>query len=179
MNLEYFRFIVSGIMMAGMGMSVCALVVTIILTIVQRPRLYYLMRSGMATAGFALGTFTMISWMVLSLFATSMNTFQIPPFCAGLACFSLPLFMGVCAALGPRLPGVLWLGRTLLYFVTPIAAFWIAQTIQFKEASESNRAEAMVWFIVYMVVTSVWWEALVFWDSAWRRQQRLPHELPA
>jgi hypothetical protein len=172
MNPQYFGYILMGILISGTGMSLCALIATIILTSVRPPRLYQLLRFGMTTAGFSLSTFMLAAWIVISLlFESSLSSAEVQTLWIGIVSFSIPMVMGALAAIGPKYPAVLWLGR-IVNGITPFAAFWVTSSSTFG----TNNSEPVFWLLLYFVVASLWWEGLVHWDRKLQKQRRLQLE---
>lgn len=170
MNDQFYGYMISGILVSGVGMSLCSLIVTIILTSIKRPRLYHLLRFGMTTAGFSLSNPAMSVWIVIVLFSTRLlEPWHVRSLWAGVACFLIPMVMGALAAIGPKYFTVLWMGRIVMYTITPLAAVWILST----PFLDHDKAEFAAWLFLYFVVTAIWWEGLVYWDrklqKAWQQ----------
>jgi len=170
MNAEFYGYIVYGIVISGAGMTLCSLIGTIVLTSIQRPRLYQLLRCGMTTAGFALSTFLLAIWIIFSiLFESTLSSAEIQTLWIGIACYSIPMSMGVIAAIGPKYPVILWMGRFIMCIVTPFAAAWVAKIPAF----DTHGAEPVFWLLLYIVVTTIWWEVLIHWDRKLQKKREL------
>jgi hypothetical protein len=161
MNKDYYGYLLSGILISGAGMSACALILTIVLTSTQKPRLYQLLRYGMTTAGFSLSTFGMVLWVLGSLiYESHIDPAEARTMWMGVACFSIPMLMGAWAAIGPKYPYVRWSGRVTMYILTPFAILWLLTLA----ASNSDLPEIVFWMILYVAVAALWWEGIIYWD---------------
>lgn len=156
------------IVISGAILSQGSLIFLIIFTSIRRPRAYQFFRYSLTTVGFSLSTSMIFCWMLFNtLFKSSLDANQLRILWTGVACFSIPMVLGVLAAFGTRFPFVKWMGRFVNCLLTPIAVAWILLSKKFP----TSNGEEISWFIIYTIAAALWWELLIVWDRKVQKQQ--------
>ncbi|MES2924661.1 MAG: hypothetical protein V4819_24120 [Verrucomicrobiota bacterium] len=109
---------------------------------------------GAGFLGISLVSKTVFNTLMANAFSQlSRNEFVF--FATAIAIFSIPVIVGILAAIGPKYSYVRMMGRIVLYGISPALVIWAAITQQIRWESPKT-----FWILSYVVSSAICWEIL-------------------